>query len=866
MTNNEKEVNESIINNILFFPTLKNGSFDHNISMNTNISNFNLDKKVEPSLPFFEYLCYKSIDKLILDKEKINQNTIIITEQFLLDQNCKELLVKYNAAHKKNIIICLQNPQTLKWNLIAFLNLEEQIKNYLDENTKAPILAKILSSNINSDEDDYILNTTMDKLEYAFDFKSPDDIQFELDSFNIKDQPNTGIFLLNFIKGLIMQDESKISDFIKKLYDEGSNNSNSENNYFFHTFNNITDEINQIYEEYQKELEEYLKTNKINENNEKMNENLNDDLNSDDEEEALKIMEKESEEAKSLMRKNERKLRQKLYKQKLKEQNMIMYKEFGVIKEEDNESESESIDFYGKMKEKKDEIFKFKENMNIKNSSKNQQILNNVNVNININVNNGQKLDELKTNIFKEDNDIQIKKQSDTEKNIKTSVLKELAEAIQEFESENEPVKKTEEKIKQNNEEIKDIKIPKNRNEDKGKIEESKTERKINDENQKEEIKNEKKIKKINNNNFFKNIEFKKRASVPKSQIKMKKFQLDSKNPNSKTTDNLKKSFTSTKRPDCKEIIKEKKEKEKEKDDLFKTCKDNVQPTKKKSNPIKDTNNDNSNKDKKINQNDKNESVQININTNNINKLNKNNPGRNNIKEEKNLKITNKEKEPKDNLSKKAKELNNIIKTKNSSKNINKITKKSSSKITKANSESQIPYSSKKSTGSSNKSEEITHSLHSDKELQTVKNKKNPFNMEKEKVKEKEKSKLKISSTDNPRNILPPQKKVERNLLLDLVNKKKEKFDGDSNSNINIDNIMSDFSEKDKKSDYSSTSIIGRETRTRKTKFERSGKTIPPEKIRNSHRYYDYGRLDDEDTKKICGCIGEQASGYCNIF
>ena len=65
----------------------------------------------------------------------------------------------------------------------------------------------------------------------------------------------------------------------------------------------------------------------------------------------------------------------------------------------------------------------------------------------------------------------------------------------------------------------------------------------------------------------------------------MKKFQLDSKNPNSKTTDNLKKSFTSTKRPDCKEIIKEKKEKEK--DDLFKTCKDNVQPTKKKSNPIK---------------------------------------------------------------------------------------------------------------------------------------------------------------------------------------------------------------------------------------------------------------------------------------
>ena len=46
----------------------------------------------------------------------------------------------------------------------------------------------------------------------------------------------------------------------------------------------------------------------------------------------------------------------------------------------------------------------------------------------------------------------------------------------------NEKQQNTETYIKQNNEEIKDIKIPKNRNEDKGKIEESKTERKINDE------------------------------------------------------------------------------------------------------------------------------------------------------------------------------------------------------------------------------------------------------------------------------------------------------------------------------------------------------------------------------------------------
>ena len=78
-----------------------------------------------------------------------------------------------------------------------------------------------------------------------------------------------------------------------------------------------------------------------------------DDLNSDEEEEALKIMERENEEAKSQL-KGDRKLRQRLYKQKLRLKNLNMYKEFGVIKEEDNESESESIELFSKLKEEKE--------------------------------------------------------------------------------------------------------------------------------------------------------------------------------------------------------------------------------------------------------------------------------------------------------------------------------------------------------------------------------------------------------------------------------------------------------------------------------------------------------------------------------
>ena len=908
MENSEKKDIESILKNILFFTSIRDGFFDYNIPIKSELEKFNSDKSIEPSLFLFEYICYKLLKNTLISNKTINPETIIITDQFLCSENSKELFIKYKATYKKNIIICIQNSQTLKWTIIAFLNLEEQIKNYFDINNKKPIKAKILSSNLNSDEDDIVLNATMDKLEYAFDFKSPDDIQFEVDSFNIYDQPNSGIFLLNFIKELMLQDESKISDFIQKIYDEVSNMGNQGNKYYFNIFNNISEEMNNMYNIYNQELNEFLKNNNI-------NINLDDELNSDEEEEALKIMEKENEEAKHLMRQKERKLRQKLYKQKLIDKNTVMYKEFGVIKEEDNESESESIDFFGKMKEKEEERLKYKENLSKKNYMNNNKILNNVNVNININVNNSQSIDEIKTNIFKTDKDIQIKNQSKSEKNIKLNVLEE---ALEEFELEQEPIKNTEENIKQKKEEIKEIKENNqketqtkditnilNKLEEKEKeksrdfeinntkaktpiTNQSPKEKKIpNEKNKKEENKKEKKkANKSNINiNIFRNenIDLKKRGSVPKTQIKIKKLNLDFKCPNTndnnnKTIEKLKKSFTNMRRPDNKDFFKEKEEEN-----------NNNSLLKKKSIPIKEIKNTNS-KEIIITKNSK-EIKQINSNTNNNTKNAKNNvPKKINInknkEEEKNSKIINKEKEnpinsisinkePKDNLSKKNANLNIIMKTKNlSKKNSEKYNNnKSNSKTIKTNQESHQSYTTKKSASSSNKSEE-TDSLNNDKEIKSIKRKIKPFIKQSESIEEK--ATLNVSLTDNPINMLPPQKIVERNALLDLRRKEKQKDykdissvnstkkESDYSSNINIENIGNDFSETEKKSEFSDKSYVGRE-RIRKSNVKRFEKINPPGKIRNSKRY-EYSSLDREDTNKICGCIGEQANGFCIVF
>ena len=85
----------------------------------------------------------------------------------------------------------------------------------------------------------------MDHLENTFNFNSPEDIQFDLDSINISDQPNSSIFLLHFIKGLITEKDGDLSDYIQKLYDEGSY-TNVNNINYFNLFNEKTEIMKEI--------------------------------------------------------------------------------------------------------------------------------------------------------------------------------------------------------------------------------------------------------------------------------------------------------------------------------------------------------------------------------------------------------------------------------------------------------------------------------------------------------------------------------------------------------------------------------------------------------------------------------------------
>ena len=356
MTTDNDNKNDSLISKTLFFSSIKDNEFDYALPLKNSINKFCSPQRAEASPNLFEYLCYKIVQKQI-DNNNINQETAIISEKFLSSKNCKINIIKSNSIQKKFIFIPIRHSVTHKWNAIIFVHLEKQIIQYMKKSKDEPIVAKIISSNINSEEDDFILNTTMDKIENAFNFTSPEDIQFEVDSINISDQPNTSIFLLNFIEGLITQENNtdSIMNYIMKLYDESSNSNIIGSNNYFISFNKENEIFNELIPNYIKELKHYIKEkNNLDLDQMKIKDDAifdmvhfegeeEDDL--DSEEEALRIIAKENEEARKQMEEQELFFSNKIngnFKFGIEDVNVQHKNILGLIQEAENESDEDS--------------------------------------------------------------------------------------------------------------------------------------------------------------------------------------------------------------------------------------------------------------------------------------------------------------------------------------------------------------------------------------------------------------------------------------------------------------------------------------------------------------------------------------------
>ena len=465
MTEENKNKESSQISNTLFFTSLNNSSFDYTIPLKLSFNRFCKENRGEASKNLFEYLCYKIVQKQ-LNNKGINEQIAIISEKFLSSKDCIINLSKFNYSQKKFILIPICHSVTHKWNAIIFVHLEHQILQYINKTSTEPIVAKIISSNINSEEDDYLLNTTMDKIENAFNFTSPEDIQFEVDSINICDQPNTSIFLLNFIEGLISQENNTdtIMNYIMKLYDESSNTNSIGSNNYFVSFNKENEIFKDLISNYMNEIKIYAKNIGIDiDNNSNINQSnifdlikfrKEEDDEFENEEEAYKLVAKDNEESLKQMEEQElffsNNINGPFNMEEMNMNNMPQKTILGLIQEVENESDEDTeqkdnINNNSLIKKddininSEDEEGNSKSNIsnNIEEKNENSKInedINNNKENINDNLDNKiietkekDKNDNKKDDkILKEENKKENKENKDENKKINEGINKEL--------------------------------------------------------------------------------------------------------------------------------------------------------------------------------------------------------------------------------------------------------------------------------------------------------------------------------------------------------------------------------------------------------------------------------------------------------
>ena len=260
----------SLISNALFFKSINKGNFDYSTPLKSSIKKL-VNKNDEMSPALLEYLIYK-ITKKKFEQNIINKDLIIISEKYLSSASCKRNITKSNGFLKTLTLIIVQNSETLRWNMVIFIQFGLRLNKNIIDNENIPIVAKIITSNNDFNEDDQIINSIMDKIENTFNFTSPENLKFEVDSINISDQPNTSIFLLNFIEKLLEHSNGGCEEFIMKLYDEGRKNNPNEIKEYLNIYNKKNEIFNDLLNEHQIEVDIYLnnlrnKNNNDNENN-----------------------------------------------------------------------------------------------------------------------------------------------------------------------------------------------------------------------------------------------------------------------------------------------------------------------------------------------------------------------------------------------------------------------------------------------------------------------------------------------------------------------------------------------------------------------------------------------------------------------
>lgn len=253
---------KKVINNRIFLSSTKNGSFDYSTSISSNIQQF-YEKDDECNNLLFEYFIYKILQFKLKNNFLINSDIIIISEDFL--NNNEKIIKERNDTYAGKIFLIpiYDNPSN-KWGLIILPNLFTEEKNI-------ELIAKVIISNKNNKNFENILDNIVRKIK--INLKNEEKIKYKIDTLDIGCSVNSSRFFLNLINKLLEQKKENLDEYISNLFNCKKNrdvnsikNSNNDRKSLFEELNSNNEFFKDLLKNYSIEYNEFIKNKNLNEN------------------------------------------------------------------------------------------------------------------------------------------------------------------------------------------------------------------------------------------------------------------------------------------------------------------------------------------------------------------------------------------------------------------------------------------------------------------------------------------------------------------------------------------------------------------------------------------------------------------------
>ena len=237
---------ESIIKRMLILTSIKNGTIDFDFKDKITFQKF-FEENNELSNSLFDYVLYKIIHNKLKKNKSINENIIIISEDYLKTHEQIFKLDETNSFKDKIFLIPCLFESNNRWGLILLFNLYKE---------NEEITAKAISTNQNKNiiNKESMTNDIIKKINPNIKINQT---KYKIDLCAFNEEYNSIKFLFNFINEIIEKDNKEIEEYITIIFDK--NLKGETNNNIMYNLSTSNDLFINIYEECKSEIKELNK-------------------------------------------------------------------------------------------------------------------------------------------------------------------------------------------------------------------------------------------------------------------------------------------------------------------------------------------------------------------------------------------------------------------------------------------------------------------------------------------------------------------------------------------------------------------------------------------------------------------------------